>query len=226
MLRLDPNSLSVIWSTPGPIDADNLDFGATPVVVDDEVVDGGKGRQPLRVRYIERATAVEAVAVSQRHDVRRACNRWYATSRCRTAVSTDTQHGGIAVLDLHGNLVWSLVTGDDPAYPNKAVLSPPAISQGMLFIGYTQPNCTSNCDGLGAFDLATGKRLWWYSTPIADFWRYRCRTGWCLRKRDRESDDVLFPSRVECRVPTSTAREPSMTYGTHAGGNAYFHDPW
>jgi outer membrane protein assembly factor BamB len=36
MLRLDPNSLSVMWSTPGPVDAHDLDFGATPVVVGGE----------------------------------------------------------------------------------------------------------------------------------------------------------------------------------------------
>ncbi len=224
MLRLDPNSLSVIWSTPGPVDADDLDFGATPVVVDDEVVAGGKdgnvyaydtssGQLVWKASPFPNGAIFGALATD---------GRYIAVPY---AVSTDTQHGGIAVLDLHGNLVWSLLTGDDPAYPNKAILSPPAISQGMLFIGYTQPNCTSACDGLGAFDLATGKRLWWYSTPSPIFGGIVVVQGGVFANEVGNPTTYCF-SLGSSASANVQARGPSMTYGTHAGGNAYFHDPW
>jgi outer membrane protein assembly factor BamB len=221
MLRLDPNSLAVIWSTPGPIDADDLDFGATPVVVDDEVIDGGKdgnvyaydtssGQLLWKQSAFPNGEVLGALATDGRYVV------------VTYAVSTDSQHGGIAVFDLHGNLVWSLLTGEDPA-DNKGILSAPAVSQGMVFIGYTQPNCMSQCDGLGAFDLATGKPLWWYATPSPIF------GGIVVVQGGVFANEVGNPT-TYCFQPASIAdirsRRPGMTYGTHAGGSAYFHDPW
>jgi len=221
MLRVDPNSLSVIWSAPGPIDADDLDFGATPVVVDDEVIDGGKdgivyayntssGQLIWKESPFPNGEVLGALATDGRYLV------------VPYAVSTDAQHGGIAVLDLHGNLVWSLVTGEDPAY-NKGILSAPAISQGMLFIGYTQPNCTSQCDGLGAFDLATGKRLWWYSTPSPIFGGIVVVQGGVFANEVGNPTTYRFSPMSKA---DGLARRSSMTYGTHFGGSAYFHDPW
>ena len=42
MLRMNRTTLSIVWHTPGPMDENNWDFGATPVVVDGEVIDGAK----------------------------------------------------------------------------------------------------------------------------------------------------------------------------------------
>ena len=138
------------------------------------------------------------------------------------ALSTDKSHGGIAVFDLQGNLVWSLVTGIDPNY-TKGVLSPPAISQGMLFIGYTRANCTSSCDGLGAFDLATGKQLRWYSTATPIFGGIVVVSGGVFASE-------VGNAKLYCFQPTGsssqTARRPVQTYGTHRAPFAYFHDPW
>ncbi len=221
MIRLDPNSLAVIWSTPGPPDADDLDFSATPVVVDDEVIDGAKngtvyaydtssGQLLWKESPFPAGSIFGALATDGRYIV------------VPYRISTDRQHAGIAVLDLHGNLVWSLVTGDDPAYPNDGILSAPAISQGMLFIGYTQSNCTSNCDGLGAFNLATGSPLWWYSTPTPVFGGIVVVQGGVFASEFGNPTLYRFS-------PSSSPRQQLReltTYGTHVGGSVYYHDPW
>ena len=221
MIRLDPNSLTVMWATPGPPDADDLDFAATPVVVDDEVISAAKdgavyaydtssGQLIWKESPFPNGSVFGALATDGRYIV--------ADYR----ISTDSQHGGIAVLDLHGNIVWSIVTGDDPAYRNDGVLSAPAISQGMLFIGYTQPNCSSNCDGLGAFDLATGARLWWYSTPTPVFGGIVVVQGGVFASEFGNPTLYRFGPSTSVR---SQLRE-LMTYGTHVGGSVYYHDPW
>jgi outer membrane protein assembly factor BamB len=220
MIRLDPNSLAVMWATQGPPDADDLDFGATPVVVDDEVIGGAKdgnlyaydtasGQLLWKDAPFPNGSIFGALATDGRYIV--------ATYR----ISTDRLHGGVAVLDLHGNLVWSLVTADDSAYPTDGILSPPAISQGMLFLGFTQTNCSVNCDGLGAFDIATGKQLWWYSTPTPIFGGIVVVQGGVFASE--YGNPTLY------RFSPSTAPQQLrelMTYGTHAGGSAYYHDPW
>lgn len=221
MLRLDPTTLSIIWHTPGPVDAHDWDFGSTPVVVDDEVIDGAKdgyvyaydsstGQLLWKQSPFPNGLVLDGVASD---------GKYVAVPY---ALSTDTSHGGIAVFDLQGNLVWSLVTGIDPNYSN-GVLSPPAISQGMLFIGYTKAGCSSNCDGLGAFDLATGKQLWWYSTPTPVFGGIVVVSGGVFASE-------IGDAKLYCFLPngssSGTSRRPMQTYGTHRGGYAYFHDPW
>ena len=221
MLRMDPKTLSIIWHTAGPVDAHDLDFGSTPVVVDGEVIDGGKdgyvyaydtsSGQPLwKQSPFPDGVVLNAVATD---------GKYVAVPY---ALSTDKSHGGVAVFDLKGDLVWSLVTGIDPNY-SKGVLSPPAISQGMLFVGYTKANCTSNCDGLGAFDLATGKNLWWYSTPTPVFGGIVVVSGGVFASE-------IGNAKLYCFQPNGSsaliARRPVQTYGTHRAPFAYFHDPW
>jgi outer membrane protein assembly factor BamB len=221
MLRMNPTTLSIVWHTPGPIDANNWDFGATPVVVDGEVIDGSKdgylyafdtssGQLLWKQSAFPNGMVFNGVATD---------GKYVAVPY---GLSTDTTHGGIAVFDLHGNVVWSLVTGIDPKY-EKGVLSPPAISQGMLFVGYTQANCTSNCDGLGAFDLATGKRLWWYSTPTPVFGGIVVVSGGVFASE-------IGDAKLYCFLPSGsgsqTSRRPVQAYGTHRAPFAYFHTPW
>jgi outer membrane protein assembly factor BamB len=221
MLRLNPTTLSIIWNTPGPIDAHDWDFGATPVVVNNEVIDGAKdgyvyaydtsdGQLLWKQSPFPNGLILNGVATD---------GRYVAVPY---AISTDTNHGGIAVFDLEGNLVWSLVTGIDPNY-TKGVLSPPAISQGMLFVGYTKTNCSSNCDGLGAFDLATGKQLWWYSTPTPIFGGIVVVSGGVFASE-------IGDAKLYCFQPSASSgslrRRPVQTYGTHRAPAAYFHDPW
>lgn len=221
IVRLDPNSLAVVWSTPGPPDADDLDFGATPVVVDDEVVDGAKdgtvyaydtssGQLLWKESPFPGGSVFGALATDGRYIV------------VPYRISTDRLHGGIAVLDLHGNIVWSLVTGTDSAYPTDGILSAPAISQGMLFFGYTKPNCSASCDGLGAFDLATGNQLWWYSTPTPIFGGIVVVQGGVFAGEYGNPTLYRFSPSTS---PQSQLRE-LMTYGTHVGGSAYYHNPW
>ncbi len=221
MLRMNPGTLSIVWHTPGPMDENNWDFGATPVVVAGEVIDGAKdgylyafdtssGQLLWKQSPFPDGMVFNGIATD---------GKYVAVP---FGLSTDTTHGGIAVLDLQGNVVWSLVTGIDPNY-EKGVLSPPAISQGMLFIGYTQPNCTSNCDGLGAFDLATGKRLWWYSTPTPIFGGIVIVSGGVFASE-------IGDGKLYCFLPSGTgsqtSRRPVQTYGTHRAPFAYFHNPW
>jgi outer membrane protein assembly factor BamB len=221
MIRLDPNTLSVLWATPGPPDADDLDFAATPVVVDDAVIGGAKdgnvyaydtssGQLLWKSSPFPTGSIFGALATDGRYIV------------VPYRISTDRLHGGIAVLDLHGNVIWSLVTGDDPAYPTDGVISAPAISQGMLFFGFTESNCSANCDGLGAFDLATGKQLWWYSTPTPIFGGIVVVQGGVFASEYGNPTLYRFgPS------PSSHSQlRELMTYGTHVGGSAYYHDPW
>ena len=222
LLRMDPKTLSIVWNTPGPMDENNWDFGATPVVVNGEVIDGAKDGY----LYAFDTSSGQLVWKQSPFPSSGMVFNGVATDGKYVAVpyglSTDTTHGGIAVFDLHGNVVWSLVTGIDPNY-EKGVLSPPAISQGMLFVGYTQPNCTSNCDGLGAFDLATGKRLWWYSTPTPIFGGIVVVSGGVF------ASEIGNP-KLYCFLPSGsssqTVRRPLQTYGTHRAGFAYFHTPW
>jgi len=221
MLRMDPRTLSIIWHTPGPVDAHDWDFGSTPVVVDGEVIDGAKdgyvyafdassGQLLWKESPFPNGAVFNGVATD---------GKYVAVPY---ALSTDTSHGGIAVFDLQGNVVWSLVTGVDPNY-SKGVLSPPAISQGMLFIGYTQANCASNCDGLGAFDLATGKQLWWYPTPTPIFGGIVVVSGGVFASEVGDAKLYCFqPS----GAGTQGLRRPIQTYGTHRAPPIYFHDPW
>jgi outer membrane protein assembly factor BamB len=137
-------------------------------------------------------------------------------------ISTDRLHGGIAVLDLHGNVIWSLVTGDDSAYPTDGVISAPAVSQGMLFFGFTKSSCSANCDGLGAFDLATGKQLWWYSTPTPIFGGIVVVQGGVFASE--YGNPTLY--RFSTSASSHSQLRELMTYGTHVGGSAYYHDPW
>lgn len=221
MLRLDPTTLSVIWHTPGPVDAHDWDFGSTPVVVNDEVIDGAKdgyvyafdaasGQLLWKESPFPNGSVLFGVATD---------GKYVAVPY---AISTDSSHGGIAVFDTQGNVVWSLVTGIDPNY-TKGVLTPPAISQGMLFIGYTKANCTSNCDGLGAFDLATGKQLWWYSTPTPVFGGIVVVSGGVFASE-------IGDAKLYCFQPSSSsstkAHRVVQTYGTHRAPSTYFHDPW
>jgi outer membrane protein assembly factor BamB len=224
ILRMNPRTLSIDWHTPGPIDKNNWDFGATPVVVDGEVIDGAKDGY---IYAFDTSSGQLLWKQSPFPNGNAMIFNGVATDGKYVAVpyglSTDTTHGGIAVFDLQGNLKWSLVTGIDPNY-EKGVLSPPAISQGMLFVGYTQPNCTSNCDGLGAFDLATGKRLWWYSTPTPVFGGIVVVSGGVF------ASEIGADAKLYCFLPSGLASQTSrrvvQTYGTHRAGFAYFHTPW
>jgi outer membrane protein assembly factor BamB len=221
MVRLDPNSLSVLWSTPGPPDADDLDFAATPVVVDDEVIGGAKDGSVYAYdtstgQLLWKASPFPAGSI---YGALATDGRYIAVPY---RISTDRLHGGIAVLDLHGNLVWSLVTGDDSLYPTDGIISAPAISQGMLFFGYTKTNCSANCDGLGAFDLATGNQLWWYSTPTPVFGGIVVVQGGVFASEYGNPTLYRFSPSTS---PQSQLRE-LMTYGTHVGGSAYYHNPW
>lgn len=219
IVRLDPTTLSVDWSSQGPPDAHDLDFGTTPVVVDNEVIDGGKDGyvyayqastgQPLwkQSPWPANGVVLGALATDGRYVV------------VPYALSTDGQHAGIAVYDVNGDLIWSTVTGVDPSQ-NKGILSAPAISGGMLFIGYTKASCTSNCDGIGAFDLATGTPLWFYSTPTPIFGGIVVVQGGVFA--EEEGNPTLY-----CFQPQNkgSIRRPRIIYGTRGRAGA-FHDPW
>lgn len=219
IVRLDPSSFAVDWSSQGPPDADDLDFGATPVVVNDEVIDGGKDGyvyayqastgQPLWKQSPWPANGVVLSALATD-------GRYVAVPY---ALSTDKEHAGIAVYDLNGNLIWSTVTGVDPSQ-SKGILSAPAISNGMLFIGYTKPSCSSNCDGIGAFDLATGKSLWFYPTQTPIFGGIVVVQGGIFA--GEEGNPTLYCFRPQT---SGSSHRPRIVYGTRGPAGA-FHDPW
>jgi outer membrane protein assembly factor BamB len=220
MIRLDPNSLSVLWSTPGPPNDDDLDFGGTPVVVANEVVGGAKdgyvyaydtssGQLLWKRSAFPSGVILASLATDGNYIV------------VPYTISTDQEHAGIAVFDLQGNIVWSTVTGDDPQYPGKGMTSSPAISRGMIFVGYTQANCSANCDGLGAFDIKTGKSLWWYSTPSPIMGGVAVVQGGVFANEVGNPTTYCFLP----RLPGSSANA-AIVQGTHRGSSAYFHNPW
>jgi outer membrane protein assembly factor BamB len=219
MLRVNSSTLSIVWNSAGPPDADDLDFGATPVVASNEVIDGAKdgnvyaydtssGQQLWKQSAFPNGAIMYGLATD---------GTYVAVPY---EVSSDREHGGIAVFDLHGNLKWSYLTGTDPNYPGKGVMTPPAISQGMLFVGYVQPNCTANCDGLGAFDLATGKPLWFYSTPTPIF-------GGVVVVQGGVFASEVGDANLYCFLPaTGAGSQARIIHGTHNAGFAYYHNPW
>src|ERR1022692_941995 len=71
--------------------------------------------------------------------------------------------GAIVALNLDGSVAWTLPTARDES--GIGVLSAPAVSQGMIFVGYTEAGCTTGpCNGISALDANTGQVLWRYKT--------------------------------------------------------------
>ncbi|MGB6987337.1 MAG: PQQ-binding-like beta-propeller repeat protein [Candidatus Aquilonibacter sp.] len=223
IVRLNPENLNIVWHSQGPVDAHDYDFGSTPVVINDEIVDAGKDGYvyaydtqtgQLLWKYGGTGVVASAAAIGP-----------LATDGNYIAVpytvAGDRQHGAIVVFDTKGNVVWSLLTGTDPNHPGKGVVSAAAISHGMLFIGYTKANCTSSCDGVSAFDLASGKELWRYPLPTPVFGGIAIVNGGLfVSEVDR--------SKLYCFLPggkTTSGVHAAQTYGTKFTG-PYYYSPW
>jgi outer membrane protein assembly factor BamB len=163
MLQLNSSNLGVVWHAQGPVDNHDWDFGATPVVVGNLVVDGGKdgnvyayNRQTGQLEWEEPNNLLGAVIAP------------LATDGTHIIVGEgvygSSTAGEVVCYDLQGNVLWTVATGMDPNWPSHSVASGPVISQGIVYVAFTQANCTSMCDGISALDITTGKQLWRYAT--------------------------------------------------------------
>lgn len=161
VLKVGPITMKVNWDEPGPPDEHDLDFGATPVYVGGMIVDGSKDGN------------VYAFMASTGAKVWKT-NAGIASGSVIGSPATDGMHifvpfvhagtgGAIVALNLDGSVEWTLLTEVDSH--NFGVLSAPAVSQGMVFVGYTEAGCTTGpCNGISALDANTGQVLWRYKT--------------------------------------------------------------
>ena len=164
ILKVGPVTMKVDWDQPGPPDSNDLDFGATPVYVDGMVVDGAKDGDVYAF-----STASGALVWKT--------NAGIANGSIIGSPGTDGSHifvpfvvagtgGAIVALNLDGSVAWTLPTVRDEN--NLGVLSAPAASQGMIFVGYTDTGCaTGPCNGISALDANTGQVLWRYRTILS-----------------------------------------------------------
>jgi outer membrane protein assembly factor BamB len=149
------------WDQQGPVDGHDLDYGATPVYVNGMVVDGAKDGI---VRAYMTSTGTQAWTT----------NAGIVGGSIIGSPATDGSHifvpyvqapggGAIVALNLNGSVAWTLPTGMDQY--GFGVLSAPAVSQSMVFVAYTDVNCTiAPCNGISALDANTGQVLWRYKT--------------------------------------------------------------
>jgi outer membrane protein assembly factor BamB len=162
MLQLNASNLNVVWHSQGPVDDHDWDFGATPIVVGNLVVDGGKDGN---VYAYNRETG--QLAWEEPNNLLGSVIAPLATDGTHIVVGYGvygTNAAEIVCYDLQGNLLWTVPTGIDPNWPAHSVVSGPVISQGIAYVAFTQANCTNMCDGISALDIATGKQLWRYAT--------------------------------------------------------------
>jgi outer membrane protein assembly factor BamB len=161
ILKVGPATMKINWDQPGPPDSNDLDYGATPVYVGGMVVDGAKDGNVYAY-----STATGALAWKT--------NAGIVNGSVIGSPATDGSHifvpfvvaptgGAIVALNLNGSVAWTLPTISDEN--NLGVLSAPAVSQGMIFVGYTDTGCTIGpCNGISALDANTGQVLWRYQT--------------------------------------------------------------
>ena len=164
MVKMTTPSLSVTWHTPGPPDLHDWDFGSSPVFVGNLVVAGAKDGL---VYAFDRASGA-LVWKTNAGIINGSIIGSLATDGQRIVVPFNVGNNGsggeIVALDPNGAVLWAHPTGQD--YPSYGAFTPAAISAGIAFIAYRQSNCSSNCDGVSAFNIATGQELWRYSTGI------------------------------------------------------------
>jgi outer membrane protein assembly factor BamB len=164
MLSVGPSTMHINWDRQGPPDGHDLDYGGTPLYVNGMVVDGAKDGN---VYAYTTATGVLAWKT----------NAGIADGSIIGSPATDGSHifvpfvvaptgGAIVALNLDGSVAWTVQAGSDEN--GFGVLSAPAVSQGMVFVSYTQTGCTSGpCNGISALDANTGQVLWRYPTVSA-----------------------------------------------------------
>ncbi len=164
ILNVGPATMKLNWDAQGAVDNHDLDFGATPLYVDGMVVDGSKDGNVYAdiVTTGARAWKTDAGIVN---------------GSVIGSPATDGTHifvpfynaptgGAIVALNLDGSLAWTLLTAADQN--GIGALSAPAVSQGMVFVGYKEYGCTTGpCYGISALDANTGAVLWRYKTTVA-----------------------------------------------------------
>lgn len=165
ILNVGPTNMRLNWDRQGPVDDHDLDYGATPLFVNGMVVDGSK--DGIVRAYTTTGTLMWATSGG------------IADGSVIGSPATDGSHifvpyvnaptgGAIVALNLDGSVAWTVLTGLDKY--GYGVLSAPAVSQGMVFVGYPESGCTvAPCNGISALDANTGQVLWRYKTmhPIA-----------------------------------------------------------
>jgi polyvinyl alcohol dehydrogenase (cytochrome) len=161
ILKVGPVSMKINWDRQGPVDGHDFDYGATPVYVNGMVVDGAKDGNVYAYMTVTGAQAWKT-------------NAGITNGAIVGSPATDGTHifvpfdhapsgGAIVALNLDGSVAWTLNTGIDKF--GLGVLSAPAVSQGMIFVGYTESGCsTGPCNGISALDANTGQVLWRYNT--------------------------------------------------------------
>ncbi|HKW44895.1 MAG TPA: PQQ-binding-like beta-propeller repeat protein, partial [Candidatus Eremiobacteraceae bacterium] len=159
ILKVGPATMKLNWDHQGPPDGHDLDYGATPVYVNGMVVDSAK--DGIVYAY---STATGTLAWKT--------NAGISGGSVIGSPATDGSHifvpfviaptgGAIVALNLDGSVAWTLPTAGDTY--GFGVLSAPAVSQGMVFVGYREYNCsTGTCNGISALDANTGAVLWRY----------------------------------------------------------------
>lgn len=165
MLQFNPSNLNVTWNSQGPVDNHDWDFGATPVVVGNLVVDGAKDgnvyaydRQTGQVVWKQPNNNLGAIIAPPATD-----GTHIVVGYGYYGSETASQ---IVCYDLQGNVLWTVPAGIDPNWREHGVVAGPVISQGIVYVAFTLPNCTSMCDGISALDITTGKQLWRYATSV------------------------------------------------------------
>jgi outer membrane protein assembly factor BamB len=161
ILKVGPANMKVSWDDQGPVDNHDLDFGATPLYVGGMVVDGAKDG----FVYAD-ITTIGTIAWKTSAGI--------VNGSIIGSPATDGAHifvpyinaptgGAIVALNLDGSVAWTVLTAaDENGY---GVLSAPAVSQGMVFVGYKEYGCTTGpCFGISALDANTGAVLWRYKT--------------------------------------------------------------
>lgn len=159
IIKLDPRSFGILWAQHPIPDQHDLDFGATPLFVNGLIIASGKDGNIYALNAASGAIVWKT-------------NGGVASGSIIGSPATDGKHifvpfaeasigGAVVALNLDGSLAWSLQTGPD--YNNFGVLSAPAVSQGMVFVGYTDVTC-HKCFGISALDADSGQVLWRYPT--------------------------------------------------------------
>jgi outer membrane protein assembly factor BamB len=161
ILKVGPATMKINWDRQGPVDGHDFDYGATPVFVNGMVVDGAKDGNVYAYMTATGAPAWKT-------------NAGIANGSIIGSPATDGTHifvpfehagsgGAVVALNLDGSVAWTLPTAVDANH--EGVLSAPAVSQGMIFVGYTEAGCsTGPCNGISALDANTGQVLWRYKT--------------------------------------------------------------
>lgn len=156
-------SLSMLWHSAGPPDLHDWDFGASPVLVNNLVIDAAKNGEIYAYDQLNGSIAwttsagmpLGAAIGSLATDGQNIIVPYNATP--------DGKAGAIVDIGPSGNLKWTLAAAQD--WPGYGPFTPATITQGMAFAAYKEQNCSANCDGISALDVNTGAELWRYTTP-------------------------------------------------------------